>query len=105
MLMGRRLHCRREGAIARSMGSNIRAVMLMATLLGSQLAAAGSILFIGNSFDYAEGSPVHFYRADTVTDLNDEGIGGVPALFKAFTDEAGLSYDVYLETHPGVGLD
>ena len=33
------------------------------------------------------------------------GIGGVPALFKSFTDQAGLSYEVFLETHPGVGLD
>jgi len=101
MLMGRRLHCGLEGAIAHPIGSIAAALMLW----WSNLAVAGSILFIGNSFDYAEGSPVHFYRADTVTDLNDEGIGGVPALFKAFTDEAGLSYDVYLETHPGVGLD
>ena len=68
-------------------------------------AGAGSILFIGNSFTYAQGSPVHYYRADTVTDLNGQGIGGLPALFKSFTTEAGLAYDVYLETEPGVGLD
>src|SRR5262249_21624476 len=37
--------------------------------------------------------------------LNDEGVGGVPALFKALTVEAGLDYDVSLETHPGIGLD
>jgi hypothetical protein len=71
----------------------------------AQRASAGSILFIGNSFTFAYGSPVRFYRADSVTDLNNEGIGGVPALFKAFTTEAGLGYDVYLETHPAVGLD
>jgi hypothetical protein len=29
----------------------------------------------------------------------------VPALFKSFTSQAGLSYDVYLETQPGVGID
>ena len=28
---------------------------------------------------------MHFYRADTVTDLNGQGIGGMPALFKSFT--------------------
>ncbi len=67
--------------------------------------APTSVLFIGNSFTFAAGSPVHFYRAGTVADLNDEGIGGVPALFKSFTDQAGLAYDVSLETHPGVGLD
>jgi hypothetical protein len=68
-------------------------------------AVAGSILFIGNSFTYAYGSPVRFYRADTVTDLNSLGIGGMPALFKSFTSQAGLDYDVYLETEPGVGVD
>ena len=65
----------------------------------------GSILFIGNSFTFALGSPVRYYRADTVTDLNSAGQGGVPALFKAFTVQAGLKYDVYLETEPGVGID
>jgi hypothetical protein len=68
-------------------------------------AFAGSILFIGNSFTYAYGSPVRYYRADTVTDLNSLGTGGMPALFKSFTAQAGLNYDVYLETEPGVGID
>jgi hypothetical protein len=63
------------------------------------------ILFIGNSFTFAAGSPVRFYRAGTVTDLNDEGVGGVPALFKSFADQAGLAYDVSLETRGGTGLD
>jgi hypothetical protein len=66
---------------------------------------AGSILFIGNSFTYAHGSSVRYYRADPVTDLNGEGNGGMPALFKSFTQQAGLQYDVYLETHPGIGID
>lgn len=68
-------------------------------------SAATSLLFIGNSFTYGAGSPVRFYRADTVTDLNSEGIGGVPALFKSFTQQAGLDYDVALETRGGSGLD
>jgi hypothetical protein len=62
-------------------------------------------LFIGNSFTFGAGSPVQSYRTATVTDLNNEGIGGVPALFKAFTAQAGLKFDVSLETHPGVGFD
>jgi len=66
---------------------------------------AGSILFIGNSFTFAYGSPVRYYRSDSVGDLNGTGQGGVPALFKSFTAQAGLSYDVYLETQPGVGID
>ena len=64
-----------------------------------------SILFIGNSFTFAANSPVRFYRAGTVTDLNNEGIGGVPALFKSFTQQAGLNYNVFLETRGGSGLD
>jgi hypothetical protein len=68
-------------------------------------AAAKTILFVGNSFTYGELSPVMHHRSNTVTDLNGTGIGGVPALFKAFAAQAGLDYDVALETVPGVGLD
>lgn len=67
--------------------------------------AATSLLFIGNSFTYGGGSAVRYYRANTVTDLNNEGIGGVPALFKSFTQQAGLDYDVALETRGGSGID
>lgn len=73
-------------------------------LPGAQ-AASTSILFIGNSFTFGEGSAVRFYRADSVTDLNGQGQGGVPALFKSFAQQAGLDYQVYLETQPGSGLD
>ena len=66
---------------------------------------AGSILFIGNSFTFAYGSPVRYYRAATVTDLNNGEQGGMPALFKSFATQLGLSYEVYLETEPGVGID
>jgi len=79
---------------------------LLILLLGSpQAAAQTDVLFIGNSFTYGWGSPVRHYRTDTVTDLNSEGIGGVPALFKSFTDQAGLDFDVYLETRGGAGID
>ena len=80
----------------------------MASVFASSALLAQSrtkVLFIGNSFTYAAGSAVHFYRAGTVTDLNDEGVGGVPALFKSFADQAGLAYDVSLETRGGTGLD
>ena len=82
------------------------AALLFAGLLAlAARADASSILFIGNSFTYAQGSAVHYYRANTVTDLNDQGVGGMPALFKSFATEAGLNYDVYLETQGGVGID
>ena len=53
--------------------------------LGAQ--AATSVLFIGNSFTFGYGSAMRFYRADTIRDLNHEGQGGVPALFKSFTQQ------------------
>lgn len=82
------------------------AVTSLSLLLGAAGAAADtSVLFIGNSFTYGYGSAARFYRADTVTDLNNEGIGGVPALFKSFADQAGLDYDVYLETRGGSNID
>ena len=66
---------------------------------------AESVLFIGNSFTYGALSPVWKYRAASVTDLNGGGVGGVPALFKLFATEAGLDYDVSVETVGGRGLD
>jgi hypothetical protein len=62
-------------------------------------------LFIGNSFTFGAGSPVKFFRPQSVTDLNGTSIGGVPALFKAFTAQAGLNYSVSLETMGGTGID
>ena len=74
--------------------------------LGVTQAQSGtSILFVGNSFTFGAGSPVRFYRADTVTDLNNEGIGGVPALFKSFTQQAGLPYDHYHASAHGYYLE
>jgi hypothetical protein len=81
----------------------VASVCIVLSLTAAQ--SAPSVLFIGNSFTYAGGSAVQFYRADTVTDLNSEGIGGVPALFKSFTQQAGLDYNVFLETRGGAGLD
>ena len=84
------------------------AVLVAGLILGLGVAAGAagtSVLFIGNSFTFGAGSAVQFYRADTVTDLNNEGMGGVPALFKSFAAQAGLDYDVYLETRGGSGLD
>lgn len=80
-------------------------VFVLALLTLAQSASAKTILFVGNSFTYGELSPVKQYGANSVTDLNKGGVGGVPALFKAFASEAGLDYDVSLETVPGVGLD
>lgn len=66
--------------------------------------APRTILFIGNSFTQGAHSPARNYRANTVTDLNGDGYGGVPALFKLFTEQAGLNYAVSLETQGGRSL-
>ena len=84
--------------------SSLNALIILAVLLCNQ-ANAQRILFIGNSFTYGDKSGVNFYRANSVTDLNARGIGGVPALFKAFSMQAGLTFQVALETEPGVGID
>jgi hypothetical protein len=65
----------------------------------------GSLLIIGNSFQFADGSAVRFYRANTVTDLNQGGVGGVAALVKAFANQAGLDYAVSIEAISGAALD
>jgi hypothetical protein len=78
---------------------------LVLALSAAAAQARSSVLFIGNSFTYAHGSPVRFYRSGSVTDLNGEGIGGVPALFRSFAQQAGIDYDVFLETRGGAGLD
>src|SRR5688572_20686624 len=77
----------------------------LALTAGGAGAAAPSVLFIGNSFTFGAGSAVQFYRADTVTDLNGQGKGGIPALFRSFANQAGLDFDVSLETQPGSGLE
>jgi len=72
---------------------------------GQNPSAAPTIVFIGNSFMFGAGSPVRFFRPHTVTDLNGEGTGGVPALFKAFTLQAGRDFTVSLETSGGKNFD
>lgn len=87
----------------------LRHCALLALAALSLPAAATSILFVGNSYTYGDpagAAPlVKNFRPDLVTDLNGSGVGGVPALFKAMTMEAGLHYEVSLETSPGAGLD
>lgn len=95
-----------------------RAGVLRAAILGAAILAvligggaqARSILFVGNSFTYGGYSPAQYYRSGTVTDLNGPDrsgrtFGGVPAIFKAFTVQAGLDYRVSLETEASTGLD
>ena len=76
---------------------------MIAALLAAS-AVARSILFVGNSFTFGADSDAMTYRKDSVSDLNGDGMGGVPALFKRFADEAGLRYRVSLETAAGQTL-
>lgn len=77
----------------------------LALSLAATAAWAESILFVGNSFTFGATSPVLRYRPEQVTDLNREGIGGVPAIFKVLTTQARLDYKVSLETSPGKNFD
>ena len=58
-------------------------------------------MFNGNSFTFGANSPVRNWRADSVNDLNGAGYGGGPALFKAFTLQAGADYQVSLGVEGG----
>jgi hypothetical protein len=79
-------------------------IALCAVSNPSHAAPPVMILFVGNSFTYGNAS-VKGFQTHTVTDLNGTNIGGVPALFKAMTVQAGLQYAVSLETEPGAPLD
>ncbi len=68
-------------------------------------AGGTSILFIGNSFTFGQNSRALRYNAENVTDLNGTAMGGVPGIFKTFTQEAGLNFNVNLEAASGRGLD
>jgi hypothetical protein len=83
----------------------VAVLMLAVVCTAGGAAAAETILFVGNSFIYGAASPVKRYGADTVDDLGRAGFGGVPALFRAFTHQAGLDYEVSLATAGGTGLD
>lgn len=100
---------RDDGRAARPASWRRRGAATVASLaLGlSSLAAFASteILFIGNSFTYGAGSIAETYRPETVTDLNGGNVAGLAAVFKAFTVQAGLDYNVSVETEPGIGLD
>ncbi len=61
---------------------SLAAAALLFAMPASSIYSAESVLFIGNSFaTLAMAQPARYYRADTVTDLNKEGTGGVSRLF------------------------
>lgn len=86
------------------MGRMLCALAALLAVIAAPTASAKTILFVGNSFTFGALSPVQYYRPDQVTDLNRQGIGGVPALFKSFAEAAKVDWTVSLETAPGVDL-
>lgn len=74
------------------------------------------VLFVGNSFTHGKFDPVRLYNAAGVTDENygQTGAraenyagpwGGIPGIFKKFADQAGLSYEVHIESISGQPLE
>jgi hypothetical protein len=87
--------------------------------LGTVASAQTRVLFVGNSFTHGQFTPVLYYNSAAVTDLNyglpasdprahDAGMpnafGGVPGIFKKFTTQAGLNYEVQIEAVSGKSL-
>ena len=72
---------------------------------------ARTVLFLGSSFTYGAHSAAQHYHPELVKDLNGpdkygETYAGVPAIFKQFTLEAGLTdYEVSSELVGGKGLE
>jgi hypothetical protein len=99
------------------------AIGAMTLMLGTAAAAAPtSILFVGNSYTFGRVDPVMSYNAANVRDLtapvpgssfeNTTGSnvfephpwGGVAGIFKQFTVQAGLDYDVALSARNAASL-
>lgn len=94
---------------------------LLVVIVGAPRAVAEpiDILFVGNSFTFGRAAPVLQYNYQNVTDLNyanwlnnmsgsnaDEPHpwGGIPGIFKQFTVEAGLDYNVQLSARNAATL-
>lgn len=86
---------------------------------GTAQAEPVSVLFVGNSYTFGRNDPVMSYNAANVKDLtaamaaaNSTGSnafephpwGGVAGIFKQFTVQAGLDYDVSLSTRNAASL-
>jgi hypothetical protein len=65
--------------------------------LGGSAGSGNTILFVGNSFTHGNEEPVYSYNKTAITDANNGGQGGVPAIFQKLTSQAGLSYNVTIE--------
>lgn len=117
----------RRGTIAsmpaplRYFPSLVVVLTLAAAAISAHVACAApiAILFVGNSYTFGRLDPVLSYNAANVHDLTaafnavssagsnpwePHPWGGVPGIFKKFTDEAGLSYDVSISARNAASL-
>ena len=102
---------------------NARSLLLAAALAATGTSASAGdpikILFVGNSYPFGRVDPVLSYNAANVHDLTaafnavssagsnpyePHPWGGVPGIFKKFTDESGLSYDVSISARNAATL-
>lgn len=91
-------------------------------LAGQAQPAPVRVLFVGNSFTHGKFDPVRLYNAASASNpggVVDENYqqtgaraenyagpwGGIPGLFKKFADQAGLSYEVHIESISGQPLE
>ena len=94
-------------------------LVLAGVASGASLAAPVSVLFVGNSYTFGRNDPVMSYNAANVSDLthamsnaNSTGSnafephpwGGVPGIFKQFTVQAGLDYEVAMSARNAASL-
>ena len=77
------------------------AAQTAAPVQSAQTQAPRTILFIGNSFTEGANSAVLRYRTDSVTHLNGDRIGGIPALFARLAGQKGLNWRIAMHTHGG----
>jgi hypothetical protein len=98
-----------------------QAALVASALLAAQAASAApiEILFVGNSYTFGRVDPVMSYNSANVHDLTagfnvasstgsnpwePHPWGGVPGIFKEFTVEKGLSYDVSISARNAATL-
>ena len=99
-----------------------RRIYVLGVALGLSSAAMAdptSILFVGNSYTFGRVDPVLSYNAANVHDLTaafnaassagsnpwePHPWGGVPGIFKEFTVESGLDYDVSISARNAATL-
>ncbi|MCT2558270.1 PEP-CTERM sorting domain-containing protein [Tsuneonella sp. YG55] len=88
-----------------SRAAAIALALALAAWVGATPAFAHErILFIGNSFTMGANSSALRYRADSVAALTEANIGGVPAIFERFADQAGFEWEASHELSGGKDL-